>query len=93
MELEASHSTLFLLSITNICLMVKYLEAKKYDFRTYCVRSAELLQPVSTLSSCDSPVKKPDVLQREERQEEDCKGSDGAVYEVTLWPLDQTQGT
>lgn len=64
-----------------------------YDCGAYCV-SAELLQPVSTLSSCDSPAKqKPDVLQREERQEEDCKGSDGAVYEVTLWPLDQTQGT
>lgn len=65
-----------------------------YDLGAYCVHSAELLQPVSTLSSCDSPVmQKPDVLQREEGQEEDCKGSDGAVYEVTLWPLDQTQGT
>lgn len=92
MELEAIHRSLF---INHQDMFDKYLEAKEeYDLGTYCVRSAELLQPVSTLSSCDSPVmQKPDVLQCEERQEEDCKGSNGAVYEVTLWPLDQTQGT
>lgn len=53
-----------------------------------------MLQCVSTCSSCDSAIKqKTDILQSEERQEEDCKICDRQVHEVALRPLDQTQGT
>lgn len=50
-------------------------------------------QGVGTYSQSDSAVKqKPDILQCEEGEEEDCKICDIQVHEVALWPLAQTQG-
>lgn len=53
-----------------------------------------LFQGVCSHSQCDSATEpKSDVFQREEGEEEVCEICDRKVYEVTLWPLDQTQGT
>lgn len=59
-------------------------------------KSASVQHPatgVSSFSKWNTATKqKPDLLQREEGEEEDCKIGSLQVHEAALWPLDQTQG-
>lgn len=49
------------------------------------------LQGIGSYSLSDSAAQqKSDVLQSEDREEEECEICDREIHEAALWPLDQT---